>query len=333
MSMSQSLPSLREVFANDFRIGAAVNPVTIESQKQLLISHVNSLTAENHMKFEHLQPEEGRFTFDIADRIVDFARSHHMAVRGHTLVWHNQTPDWVFQDGQGHFISRDVLLERMKSHISAVVRRYKGKVYCWDVVNEAVADEGSEWLRSSKWRQIIGDDFIEQAFLCAHEADPDALLFYNDYNECFPKKREKIYTLVKSLRDKGIPIHGIGMQAHWSLTRPSLDEIRAAIERYASLDVVLHITELDVSMFEFHDHRKDLAAPTNEMIERQAERYEQIFTLFKEYRDVIESVTFWGMADDYTGLDYFPVQGRKNWPFLFDEQHEPKSAFWRVASI
>ncbi|OQP06139.1 1,4-beta-xylanase [Geobacillus sp. 46C-IIa] len=331
--MCSSIPSLREVFANDFRIGAAVNPVTLEAQQSLLIHHVNSLTAENHMKFEHLQPEEGRFTFNIADQIFDFARSHHMAVRGHTLVWHNQTPSWVFQDSQGHFVDRDVLLERMKSHISTVVQRYKGKVYCWDVVNEAVANEGSEWLRSSTWRQIIGDDFIQQAFLYAHEADPEALLFYNDYNECFPEKREKIYTLVKSLRDRGIPIHGIGMQAHWSLTRPSLDEIHAAIERYASLGVILHITELDISMFEFDDHRKDLIAPTNEMVERQAERYEQIFSLFKEYRDIIQSVTFWGIADDHTWLDHFPVQGRKNWPFLFDEQHKPKPAFWRVVSV
>lgn len=333
MKMNSSLPSLRDVFANDFRIGAAVNPVTIEMQKQLLIDHVNSITAENHMKFEHLQPEEGKFTFQEADRIVDFACSHRMAVRGHTLVWHNQTPDWVFQDGQGHFVSRDVLLERMKCHISTVVRRYKGKIYCWDVVNEVVADEGDELLRPSKWRQIIGDDFMEQAFLYAYEADPDALLFYNDYNECFPEKREKIFALVKSLRDKGIPIHGIGMQAHWSLTRPSLDEIRAAIERYASLGVVLHITELDVSMFEFHDRRTDLAAPTSEMIEQQAERYGQIFALFKEYRDVIQSVTFWGIADDHTWLDNFPVQGRKNWPLLFDEQHKPKPAFWRAVSV
>nr|P45703.1 RecName: Full=Endo-1,4-beta-xylanase; Short=Xylanase; AltName: Full=1,4-beta-D-xylan xylanohydrolase [Geobacillus stearothermophilus]BAA05668.1 endo-1,4-beta-xylanase [Geobacillus stearothermophilus] len=330
--MCSSIPSLREVFANDFRIGAAVNPVTLEAQQSLLIRHVNSLTAENHMKFEHLQPEEGRFTFDIAIKSSTSPFSSH-GVRGHTLVWHNQTPSWVFQDSQGHFVGRDVLLERMKSHISTVVQRYKGKVYCWDVINEAVADEGSEWLRSSTWRQIIGDDFIQQAFLYAHEADPEALLFYNDYNECFPEKREKIYTLVKSLRDKGIPIHGIGMQAHWSLNRPTLDEIRAAIERYASLGVILHITELDISMFEFDDHRKDLAAPTNEMVERQAERYEQIFSLFKEYRDVIQNVTFWGIADDHTWLDHFPVQGRKNWPLLFDEQHNPKPAFWRVVNI
>lgn len=330
--MAQSLPSLCEVFLDDFRIGAAVNPVTIRTQRQLLIDHVNSITAENHMKFEHLQPKEGELTFEQADQIVDFACSHQMAVRGHTLVWHNQTPDWVFHDSRGCFVSRDVLLERMKSHISTVVQRYKGKVYCWDVVNEAVADEGDELLRSSKWRQIIGNDFIEQAFLYAHEADPDALLFYNDYNECFPEKREKIFTLVKSLRDKGVPIHGIGMQAHWSLTRPSLDEIRIAIERYASLGVVLHITELDISMFEFHDHRNDLAKPTEEMIEQQAERYGQIFSLLKEYRDVIQSVTFWGIADDYTWLDNFPVKGRKNWPFLFDVQHKPKPAFWRIVN-
>ncbi|KXG10830.1 Endo-1,4-beta-xylanase [Anoxybacillus sp. P3H1B] len=152
-----------------------------------------------------------------------------MMDRGHTLIWHDQTPDWVRQDSQGRFVSRDVLLERMKSHILTVVQRCKGKVYGWDVVNEAVTDEGDELLRSSKWRQIIEADFMEQTFLYVHKADPDARLFYNDYNECFLEKREKIFALVKSLRARGIPVHGIGMQAHWSLARPSLDEIRAAI--------------------------------------------------------------------------------------------------------
>ncbi len=326
------IPSLREVYKEYFRIGAAVSPITIKTQKDLLVSHVNSITAENHMKFEHLQPKEGEFTFEQADEIVHFALSNNMVVRGHTLVWHNQTPPWMFYDREGKIVGKELLFERLKAHISTVVRRYKGKVYCWDVVNEAVADEGNDLLRISKWSEIAGMEFIEKAFLYAREADPNALLFYNDYNESFPEKREKIYKLVKSLLEKHIPVDGIGLQAHWSLTRPTLEEIRIAIERYASLGVQLHITELDISMFEFDDHRNDLIKPTDQMIEQQAERYDQIFSLFKEYSDVIQNVTFWGIADDYTWLDNFPVKQRKNWPFLFDENHQPKPAFWKVCT-
>nr|ACY69979.1 xylanase [Anoxybacillus sp. E2(2009)] len=326
------IPSLREVYKEYFRIGAAVSPITIKTQKDLLVSHVNSITAENHMKFEHLQPKEGEFTFEQADEIVHFALSNNMVVRGHTLVWHNQTPTWMFYDREGKVIGRELLFERLKAHISTVVRRYKGKVYCWDVVNEAVADEGNDLLRISRWSEIAGMEFIEKAFLYAREADPNALLFYNDYNESFPEKREKIYKLVKSLLEKHIPVDGIGLQAHWSLTRPTLEEIRLAIERYASLGVQLHITELDISMFEFDDHRNDLIEPTDQMVDKQAERYDQIFSLFKEYSDVIRNVTFWGIADDYTWLDNFPVKQRKNWPFLFDENHQPKPTFWKVCT-
>ena len=185
-------------------------------------------------------------------------------------------------------------------------------------------------MRSTKWLEILGEDYIRHAFEAAHEADPNALLFYNDYNETEPVKRDKIYKLVRSLKEKGVPIHGIGMQGHWNIYGPSLDEIRQAIELYASLDLQLHITELDLSMFHFEDRRTDLLVPTEQMVELQEQRYEDIFRLFKEYRDVITSVTFWGAADNYTWLDNFPVRGRKNWPFLFDGELQPKKAFWRV---
>jgi len=218
----------------------------------------------------------------------------------------------------------------MRAHIETVVSRYKGKIYAWDVVNEAVSDQRGERLRPSKWLDIIGEDFIAKAFEFAHAADPTALLFYNDYNESVPEKREKIYDLVRSLKEQGVPIHGIGLQAHWNLEQPSIDEIREAIERYASLGMKLHITELDVSVFRFEDRRTDLTEPPEELLVRQADRYRQFFRLFKEYSDSIQSVTFWGAADDYTWLDHFPVRGRKNWPLLFDEKHRPKQSFRSV---
>lgn len=321
---------LREAFKEQFLIGAAVNPVTLDTQRDLLIEHFNSVTAENEMKFERVHPAEDRYTFEAADRMMAFAKANGMGVRGHTLVWHNQTPKWVFEHQDGSPVDRETLLARMKSHIDTVLSRYRGDIYAWDVVNEAVSDSGSELLRPSKWLDMIGEDFIAKAFEYAHEADPEALLFYNDYNEADPVKSEKIYMLVKSLIEQGVPIHGIGLQAHWSLHHPSVDDIRQAIERYASLGLKLHITELDVSMFAFDDRRTDLTAPTEEMLALQAERYGQFFRLFHEYSEYITSVTFWGAADDYTWLDHFPVRGRKNWPFLFDAKHQPKPSYWGV---
>lgn len=325
--------SLAETFKEDFLIGAAVNSHTIVSQRDLLRKHYNSLTAENEMKFERLHPAEATYTFDAADEIASFARENGFKLRGHTLVWHNQTPDWVFQAGKDGMADRETVLARMKAHIDTVVNRYKDTIYCWDVVNEAVTDEGEEWLRPSQWLHTIGEDYLVQAFRFAHEADPHAQLFYNDYNECNPGKREKIYRLVKSLLEQGAPVHGIGLQGHWNLTSPTLDEIQQAIERYASLGLKLQITEMDVSMFAFDDRRTDLSAPTDEMLRLQEKRYGQFFRLFREYKEVLTGVTFWGAADDYTWLDYFPVRGRKNWPLLFDVNQQPKGAYREVVRL
>jgi endo-1,4-beta-xylanase len=333
MKMAVEVPSLSKVYQESFNIGAAVNLRTIESQQDLLAKHFNSITAENDMKFIEIQPEQGQFTFEKADKLAAFAKEKGMKMRGHTLVWHNQTPDWVFEDANGEQVDRETLLQRMKEHINAVMKRYKGTIFCWDVVNEAVTDEGPDLYRSTKWLEIIGEDYIDKAFEYAHEADPEALLFYNDYNESNPQKREKIYKLVKSLVDKGVPIHGVGLQAHWNLVNPSLEDIRTAIERYASLGLKLHLTELDVSVFNHEDKRTDLTEPTPEILELQAERYHQVFQLLREYRDSITSITFWGAADDYTWLSDFPVKGRKNWPFLFDENHQPKDSFWKVVQF
>jgi len=329
--MAELAQSLYRKYAGHFPIGTCVSPRSLETHKELLLHHYNSLTSENHMKFGPIHPAPDTYNFTEADRLVAFAKEHGKLVRGHTLVWHNQNAPWVFQDAAGGLVDRDTLLKRMEEHIRTVVSHYRGSVYCWDVVNEAVADSGPELLRQkSPWLEIIGPDFIEKAFEFTHAADPDALLFYNDYNESQPDKRDKIYQLVKGLKEKGVPIHGIGLQAHWNIYWPSLDDIRAAIELYASLGVQLHVTELDLSVFAFDDRRTDLSEPTAEMMELQEERFEQIFALFREYAGVITNVTFWGAADDTTWLDNFPVRGRKNWPLLFDTQHRPKPALARI---
>ncbi|WP_054028449.1 endo-1,4-beta-xylanase [Bacillus sp. FJAT-28004] len=324
------IPKLYEAFQTSFDIGAAVNPSTIVQARDLIATHYNSLTAENEMKFVSLHPAEDTYTFEAADKIVAFAREHGKKMRGHTLVWHNQTSDWVFEEEDGSPVSREKLFDRLRTHIHTVVGRYKDDIYAWDVVNEVIADEGSQLLRPTKWLDIAGPEYIAKAFHFAHEADPKAQLFYNDYNESNPLKRDKIYQLVKSLLEQDVPVHGVGLQAHWSLYSPHLDEIRAAIEKYASLGLRLQLTELDVSMFRHDDLRTDLVHPTEEMLEQQAKRYEAFFHLLTEYQDHIDAVTFWGAADDYTWLSDFPVRGRKNWPLLFNENHEPKGSFWSV---
>lgn len=333
MTNRANIPSLHEVYKDHFLIGAAVTPNTIQSQGDLLKKHFNSITAENEMKPVSVQPKEGQFQFEDADKLMAFAEANNMELRGHTLVWHNQSPNWMFENEDGTPASRELLLQRMKDHIDTVVKRYKGRIYCWDVVNEAIEDKRESYLRESKWLNQVGEDFIAKAFQFAHEADEDALLFYNDYNESNPVKREKIYKLVKSLLDQDIPIHGVGLQGHWNIHGPELTDIRAAIELYASLGLKLHYTEMDISVFNHDDKRTDLSAPTEEMLELQAQRYEQVFEIFREYKDVITNITFWGAADDYTWLDNFPVRGRKNWPFVFDTNQQPKESFWKIVKF
>ncbi|MCI3926994.1 endo-1,4-beta-xylanase [Paenibacillus sp. TRM 82003] len=328
----KEIPALHEAFAGVFPVGAAVNPDTLKAAGPLIARHYNSITAENHMKPEEIHPEEERYTFENADLIVNFAKEHGKLVRGHTLVWHNQTPDWFFEGANGEPASRELLLARMKSHIDTIVGRYRGDIYCWDVVNEAINDKEEVLLRRSRWLEGVGEDYIQKAYEFAHEADPNALLFYNDYHETVPEKREKMYTLVKGLLDRGTPLHGIGMQAHYNIYEPTIEEVRVTIERFASLGLQVQITELDLPMFAKDDKRRDVTEPTEAMIEQQRLQYENLFNLFREYKDVVTNVTFWGAADDYTWLDHFVGKERRTWPMLFNDRHEPKPAFWAVVN-
>lgn len=324
--------SLCAAYREYFPIGAAVSLETVRTHRELILSHFNSLTAENEMKPVSVHPEEGVYAFDAADTLAEFARTAGMRMRGHTLVWHNQVPQWFFRTSSGGAASKELVLSRMSDHIRTVAGRYRGTVYCWDVVNEAVSDD-EEFLRHSPWTELTGDAFIRKAFETAHEADPAARLFYNDYNAVRPDKREKIIRLVKSLKDSGTPIHGIGLQGHWNICTPQTDEIREALDRYAELGLELQITELDVSLFRFEDHRTDLTEPPEELLERQAQFYERLFALLRGYRQVVTGVTFWGAADDRTWLDDFPVRGRKNWPLMFDTGRAPKEAFFRITGF
>jgi endo-1,4-beta-xylanase len=316
--------------ADFFYMGSAITSSDIDNQEKvnLIKRHFNSITAENEMKWSSLQPTEGIFNYAGADRIVAFAQTNGMKVRGHTLCWHNQVPAWIFEDGAAS-ASKELVLDRLRTHITAVMTHFKGKVYAWDVVNEAI-DDGSATYRASLWYTICGEDYILEAFRAARAADPDAKLFYNDYSEVNPAKRDKIYDLLVKLKAQGI-VDGIGMQAHWNVDYPSNSLLVDALDKYKSTGLEIQITELDVSVY-----TSDLAPAslyTAELEQKQDIAYGRFFGTFRDYRQNITGVTFWGLADNYTWLDNFPVTGRKNYPFLFDIYYKPKLAYFTVINF
>ena len=332
---AKPVPALKVVFKDDFLVGVAVGPYVYQGADEsiggLVAKHFNCLTCENAMKWAALHPSPGVYTFEVADRLVQFASEHGMQVVGHTLVWEQQTPQWVFQGGDGKDVTRDVLLERMREHIQKVAGRYRGKLKGWDVVNEAVAGGGMDVLDDSPWKRIIGDDYVAKAYEYAQQADPEAELYYNDYGLENPAKRKRTIRLVKGLIDKGIKIHAVGNQAHWDLTNPSLAEIEKTIKDFVALGVKLNFTELDINVCK-RDQQGDIyqAVVPPEVLQQQADRYTALFGLFRQYREHIERVTFWGPTDKYSWLNNFPLK-RTNHPLLFDRAGLPKPAFWAVA--
>lgn len=318
---------LKDYYADFFLLGAAIEPSSLDKQEEvtLLKRHFSSLTAENVMKWSSLQPSEGNYRWANADRIVDFAQENGMKVRGHTLVWHSQVPDWVFKDGTSS-ASKELVLERMRTHIAEVMTRYKGKVYAWDVVNEVIDDGSSTYRSDSKWYNICGPDFIFEAFRAARAADPDAKLYYNDYAATQPAKRDKIYNLLKKLKEENL-VDGVGLQGHWNIGAPVNSLIIDAITKYSSLGIDINITELDVSVYTSNSEAQvDYVLKAEE----QAIAYSRLFRLFRTHKDKISNITFWGVADNHTWLDNHPVPGRKNYPFLFGVDYQPKPAYFDV---
>lgn len=333
------IKGLKDYYSDYFPIGASVTPNSFTGpDSALLATEFNSLTAENMMKMGPIHPEEARFNWEHADRMIAFAEAHNMKVRGHTLCWHQQVADWMFMGENGDTVSKEVLLQRLKDHIQAVVGRYKGKIYAWDVVNEVISDTPGEMFRQSRWYQICGEDFIYKAFEYAHEADSNALLFYNDYSATNPAKRDKIITLLKKIQEKQIPIHGMGLQGHWSIYGPPEQQIREALDAYAELGLELQITELDVSVYPPEGGRREKKPDesdefTAELEQKQIEQYDLFFQIFRDYKDELSGVTFWNISDHHSWLDNFPVRGRKNYPLLFDQNRERKKAYEVVTNF
>jgi endo-1,4-beta-xylanase len=329
--MEADIPALKEAYADYFKIGAAIEPYQLEGEHgKILKKHFNSLTAENVMKPETVQPEEGEFNFTGGDKIRKFTKENEMVMRGHTLVWHSQVPDWFFEDEEGNLVSKDVLLDRMRRHIEETMNHYKGDVDSWDVINEAIDPASTETsgLRNSKWYQIAGIDYIKEAFIHANKIDPEAKLYINDYSLLSdPAKRDIMYRVVKELLAEDIPVAGIGMQGHINIESPSIAAMEKTLEKFASLGVDLQITELDLSVYT--NNTQSYESFSEELAVKQGHRYREIFNLFKQYSDSITNVTLWGIADDHTWLTGFPVE-RNNWPLLFDRSLKAKPAFWGV---
>lgn len=328
-------PSLKEAFGRLMPFGSAVTPEQLRGPEAAFIArHFNVLVAENVMKPEFLAPkQEGQYEFGPADELVNFALARGMKVRGHTLLWHRQMPAWFFKEGNA-VVSRAVLLARVERYIADVVGHFKGRVYAWDVVNEAVtvdepdAQADANGLRIAEFYKIIGPEYIDIAFRAAAKADPDALLFYNDYETQNPKKVALVSRLVSGLKARGVKIDGIGHQAHCSAGHPGVADFERAIDAYARLGVTQHVTELDIAL----NHNlmdTTVTAATPELLARQARRYGELVSLFLRKRAQVTALLVWGIGDSYTWLTSWPVK-RFEAPLLFDTALRPKPAYHAV---
>jgi endo-1,4-beta-xylanase len=339
---------LKEIFKNDFMIGAALNRRQFSEEDSrampIIHTHFNSITPENQLKWQYVHPSPNKYDFAGSDRYVEFGEKYGMYIIGHTLVWHRQTPDWVFEGENGQPAGREMLLGRLKDHIKTVVGRYRGKIKGWDVVNEAIDADGT--MRQTKWMRIIGEDYVAKAFEFAHEADPDAQLYYNDYSLENEPKRSGAIQLIRKLQARGIPVAAVGLQGHDKLDWPTAEQQDATIAAFAKLGIKVNITELDIDVLppvseetgprlkltaELATRLNPFASSLPDTVEKeQAKRYAELFGVYLKYRDVIDRITFWGVTDADTWLNNWPVRGRTNYPLLFDRDGKPKLAFEAV---
>lgn len=338
--------SLKNEFKENFYIGTALNQRQIEEHdslvSRLISKEFNSITAENIMKSMFIHPEKDTFDFELTDKFIAFGEKHDMFIHGHTLIWHSQLTPWFSE-----IKDSTEMASAMENHIKTIVSKYKGKIHSWDVVNEALNEDGT--LRESAFLKVIGEDFLAQAFKLASEADPDTDLYYNDYNMTNVEKRNGAIQMIKRIQDKGIKVDGIGMQGHWRLETPSIELIEESILAYAALGVKVAITELDINVlpspwdlvgaevsqdFEGSEKMNPYPEKLPDSIQTKlANRYQDIFKLFLKHQDKISRVTFWGVNDGQSWLNNWPIKGRTNYPLLFDTQYHPKRAYDSIISL
>jgi endo-1,4-beta-xylanase len=337
--------TLKDAFKNDFLIGAALNEAVFAGQNTnaaaLVEAQFNTISPDNALKWQSVHPEPGRYHFGPADQYVEFGLKNHMFIIGHNLIWHQQTPRWVFQDDKGNPVDRDTLLQRMSNHIATVVGRYQGKIGGWDVANEALNEDGT--LRESPWKKIIGEDYLLKAYQFAHEADPRAELYYNDYSLENAPKRDGAIALIKNLQAQGVPIAGVGLQGHYKMDWPSPEQLAETIEAFSRLGVKLMITELDMDVLPAATGSQAAEVSMNFKLQAKlnpytnglpdavqqelAKRYADLFTVFVKHHDSVSRVTFWGVTDGDSWLNGWPVRGRTAYPLLFNRDGKPKPAF------
>jgi endo-1,4-beta-xylanase len=348
---AQTPTTLKDAYRDTFHVGAAINEAQIAGTDTraaaIVAAQFDSISPENVLKWESVHPKPDTYNFEPADQYVAFGEKHHMFIVGHNLVWHNQVPDWVFRDDKGNFVDRETLLRRMRDHIQTVVGRYKGRIQSWDVVNEALNDDGT--LRQSPWLKIIGEGYIAKAFQYAHEADPQAQLTYNDYSLENEAKRNGALALIAKLKAQGIPVTSVGIQGHDSLDWPSVEQEDTTISAFAKLGVKVAISELDIDVLP-RNPRMFTAEVSLQMqqdpklnpyanglpdsVERAlAKRYADLFAVYLKHRDVVTRVTFWGVTDRDSWLNNWPVRGRTSYPLLFDRSGQPKPAFQAVVQV
>lgn len=343
--------TLKEAFKDKFLIGVAMNSAQITGKdsvgNKLIIDNFSSVVAENCMKAEVVQPVEGEFDFSLADQFVKFGEKHKMFIVGHTLIWHSQAPKWFFTDEKGQPVTREVMIERMKKHITTVMKRYKGRVGGWDVVNEAINDDGT-W-RDSPFYKIIGKDYVKLAFQFAHEADPDAQLYYNDYNMAKEGKRNTVVKLVHELKSEGVRIDAIGMQGHLMTFYPDVNDFEKSIDAFASTGAKVMITEMDMSVLPMPEKKitADVAFKyqydpginpyynglPDSVSNLFTSRMESFFKIFLKHRAQISRVTMWGLSDGDSWKNDWPVKGRTDYPVLFDRHYQPKPIVERIIKM
>jgi endo-1,4-beta-xylanase len=339
-----NVPSLKEVFKNDFLIGAALNANEILQKNPkadaLIQQQFDAITPENVMKCEVINPQWGVYNFDLADKIVEYGKQHHMAVIAHNLIWHSQLAPFVRK-----IKNADSLRQFMTDHITTIASRYDGKVKGWDVVNEALNEDGT--MRKSIFEQLLGDDFVTEAFRLAQKAAPHTELYYNDYNIEQPAKRAGCIALIKKIQAAGVRIDGVGIQGHWHLGKIPLKEIEESIQQFSALGIKVMITELDIDVLGRNVQGADVNqrmqgnAQMNPYVnglpdsvqQQLADDYSALFKLFLKYKDKISRVTLWGVNDGQSWLNGWPIPGRTNYPLLFDREFKPKPAFYKVIEV
>ena len=292
--------SLHSAYKSLFPIGIGIHHTDIiQDLTNFIPTHFTSITSASGLKFEHIHPHNDEYDFSRADSLYAFALSNKLKVRGHTLVWGNRNPYWLFWDAKGNLVHRNLLDLRLKEHINTVVGRFKDSIYAWDVVNEAVYDNDKEWLKNNTWYKIMGADYIFNAFRYAHEADSNAVLFYNDYNAEFPDKRQRIIQLIKMMKERNVPIHGIGIQGHWTTDNLNLDDLEDAIDAYSALGLTVQITELNI---------EDAQTPGSYnpvSLQKLANTYHKLFKVLKKHKYQISGVTFW--QTELPHYKYYPL--------------------------